>query len=282
MDIEALKKICSGTCFARKLAGQIISHSNISPKTVRSKGQCRTQRFFYIQGGSAKFELNDKTIFCNKGDILYLPADITYVCYWDEGNVENAAILIQFELYVSDVKTSLSDDMFIILNDEQGTYLKQFLLFANTYNDGRFGYKIQCQSIILNILYSFITELIKAPHPQKNSTVYKGIMYIENHYMSDIDVNELAKMCSLCPTAFRSQFHAITGMSPIQYKNHLTMKKAAELLRSGLYTSSEVAIEVGINDICYFNRMFKKFYKIPPGKYKSNHMNTTATYLNKQ
>ena len=240
------------------------------------------QRFFYIQGGSAKFELNDKTIFCNKGDILYLPADITYVCYWEEGNVENAAILIQFELYVSDVKTALSDDMFIILNDEHGTYLKQFLLFANTYNDGRFGYKIQCQSIILNILYSFITELIKAPQPQKNSTVYKGIMYIENHYMSDIDVGELAKMCSLCPTAFRSQFHAITGMSPIQYKNHLTMKKAAELLRSGLYTSSEVAIEVGINDICYFNRMFKKFYKIPPGKYKSNHINTTATYSNIQ
>ena len=52
--------------------------------------------------------------------------------------------------------------------------------------------------------------------------------------------------------------------------------KAAELLRSGLYTASEVALEVGINDICYFNRMLKKYYNISPGKYKSNHMNTNA------
>ena len=124
----------------------------------------------------------------------------------------------------------------------------------------------------------FITELVETPQPKKSNTIYKGIIYIENHYMDEIDVNELAKMCSLCATAFRSQFHDITGMSPIQYKNHLTMKKAAELLRSGLYTVSEVAFKVGIRDICYFNRMFKKFYKIPPGKYRNDHTNTTVAY----
>ena len=205
-----------------------------------------------------------------KGDILYLPPDITYVCSWEVGNPRNAAILIQFDLYVDGEKTSLAEDMFIIHSDLSGKYLNLFLIFAETYTEGKFGYKIKCQSTVLDILYSIITESAKASQAQKNDTVYNGILHIENHYMNQIDVNALAKACSLCPTAFRSKFRAITGMSPIEYKNHLAMNKAAELLRTGLYTVSEVAHAVGIEDACYFNRMFKSNYGIPPGKYKSS------------
>jgi AraC-like DNA-binding protein len=97
-------------------------------------------------------------------------------------------------------------------------------------------------------------------------------MYIENHYMDKINVNDLAKLCALSPTAFRMKFHEKTGMSPIEYKNMLIMKKAAELLSTGLYHVSEVAAKVGISDICYFNRSFKKIYKISPGKYKSDRL----------
>lgn len=55
------------------------------------------------------------------------------------------------------------------------------------------------------------------------------------------------------------------------------MKKAAQLLRIGIYTVSEVAYEVGINDVCYFNRAFKKVYGMPPGKYRSEHINKNTS-----
>ena len=271
MDMEVLQKICAENCVINNLAAQILRADNIVPRTIRSKGQYRMQRLFYIQGGSAKFELNNKIITCAKGDILYLPPDITYICSWEAGNHNNAAILIQFDLYVDGEKTSLAEDMFIIHSDLSGKYLNLFLIFAETYTEGKFGYKIKCQSTVLDILYSLITESAKASQAKKSDTVYNGILYIENHYMNEIDVNALAKACSLCPTAFRSKFRAITGMSPIEYKNHLAMNKAAELLRTGLYTASEVAHAVGIEDVCYFNRMFKSNYGIPPGKYRKNH-----------
>jgi two-component system response regulator YesN len=66
-------------------------------------------------------------------------------------------------------------------------------------------------------------------------------------------------------------------MSPIQYKNHLTMKKAAELLKTGMFTASEAASEVGITDVCYFNRMFKKFYNVSPGKYRSYYLSQDSS-----
>lgn len=276
MNIEVLKQICHNNCYVSSLVINKYSHEAIVPKTVRVKGQFAVQRFFYIIGGTTKFELNNKTISCQKGDIIYLPPDSTYVSYWDKSD-ENAAILIQFDLTSMGSPVLLSDDILIIHHDEHQTYLPQFILLANTFNQGRLGYNILCQSIFLNILYSLITELVKSPDPHSGSSVYKGIYYIENHYMKNINVNELAKMCSLCPTAFRTQFHNITGMSPIQYKNHLTMKKAAELLKTGMFTASEAASEVGITDVCYFNRMFKKFYNVPPGKYRSYYLSQDSS-----
>ena len=58
-------------------------------------------------------------------------------------------------------------------------------------------------------------------------------------------------------------------MSPIEYKNALAMEKAAELLKTGLYTVSEVSLAVGIEDACYFSRLFKRTFGASPGKYKS-------------
>jgi len=177
--------------------------------------------------------------------------------------------MIQLDLFVNNEKTSQSEYMLVIHRDMDGKYLDLFMNFAKTYQAGKIGYKIKCQSIGLDILYCLVTESKKSPQAQKNDIVYRGILYIENHYMDGIDVNALAKDCALCPAAFRSKFHAITGMSPIAYKNHLAMKKAAELLRTGLYSASEVAQAVGIDDVCYFSRIFKKTYGMPPGKYKS-------------
>jgi AraC-like DNA-binding protein len=59
-------------------------------------------------------------------------------------------------------------------------------------------------------------------------------------------------------------------MSPSEYNNHLAMEQASELLRTGLYTVSEVARAVGIEDLSYFSRLFKRAFGAPPGKFKNS------------
>ena len=58
-------------------------------------------------------------------------------------------------------------------------------------------------------------------------------------------------------------------MSPVTYKNYLRIKKAKELIESGEYNVTEAAIAVNIPDICYFHKLFKKFYDAAPGKFLS-------------
>ncbi len=41
--------------------------------------------------------------------------------------------------------------------------------------------------------------------------------------------------------------------------NYLRIKKSCDLLRSGEYSVAEAAAEVGINDLCYYYKLYAKF-----------------------
>ena len=268
MDISILTDICDKGCEAKNINIFSIDHSAITKKTVRTKGQLLRQRLFYIRGGVCKFVLNNKkTILAKKGDIIYLPPDATYVSYWNDDE-ESAAYSIMFDLFSGGKAANLSKKMFVAANDKFGIYIKILEDMLSVFNEGRIGYKIKCQSMLLDMIYSLIPELIGSPDKKEDKPIYKGILYIENHYMEEISVNKIAKMCSMSPSSFRQKFANIKGISPIKYKNHLLMKKAAELLQTGELTAEQVASEIGIDDPYYFSRLFKSFYGVPPGKYK--------------
>lgn len=271
MEETLLRQICEDGCSVTGLSVNVYRSATIAKHTVRRKGQYAVQRLFYIVGGMTKFVLDDgEEIVCTKGDVVYLPPDVTYVSVWEDCE-ENAAILVQFDLLSNNTAVFLSNSLSIIGHDSRGTLFTLFSNLAEHFRTGSIGYKIKCQSLLLEILYSLITEHLQAPARHRNHAVYRGVLYIENHYLEPIDVNAIAAMCSLCPSAFRSHFRAVTGMSPIQYKNQLTMKRAAELLQTGTLSISEVAHTLDIQDIYYFNRLFKKVYRVPPGRfYKEN------------
>ncbi len=266
MNRNTLTTISNYDCFVTNLIAFRIE--SIKLQTTRSKGQYTTHRLFYITGGSCKFVLNDNSVIhAATHDILYFPPDVLYSCVWDS-NPDNGAMTLQFRLECGGKELFLADDVTLLLRDKYGVYQSLFQTMVSVFGDGKSGYKIKCQSLFLELLYSLIPDLIKHPPGGKHSSVYKGILYIENNYLSEIDVNKVAEICSLCPSAFRQKFHAVCGMSPIQYKNYLKMKKAAELLQTGDFTVSEVAEQLGFEDIYYFNKMFKKYYRLSPGKFR--------------
>ena len=259
---EHLKNLCNSTNNLSELHG--VKIDKVELKTVRTKDQVRLERFFYRREGIQKFTLqNGETVIAKKGDIVYLPPDITYVSEW-EINPNNKALSILFSL--GEAKP-LSDNLFIIIHDKYEIYLNLFLNFISHYEKGKLGYKIKCQALFWEIFHNILTDVLKSEDNKEDTSVNKGILYIENNYMKKIDINELAKMCYTSPSTFRRKFKKATGMSPIEYKNKLKIIKASELLKTGEYSVKEAAKEVNIEDIYYFSKMFKK------------HMNTTPSSL---
>ena len=264
-NIEHLKNLCSANNSLSELYG--IKIEQVDPRTVRTKGQVSLERFFYMCEGIQKFTLkNKKEVIARKGDIIYLPPDVTYISEWED-NPDNKAISILFSL--NDNK-NLADSLFIIAHDKYGFYLNLFINFINYYEKGGLGYKLKCQSLFWEILYNIITDVLKNQEEKEDSSITKGILYIENNYMNKIDVDQLAKMCYTSTSTFRRKFRRVTGMSPIEYKNKLKMIKASELLKTGEYSVQETAKEVNIEDIYYFSKMFKKYIKTTPTAFKAS------------
>ena len=57
-------------------------------------------------------------------------------------------------------------------------------------------------------------------------------------------------------------------VTPEEYRNRLRIRRASELLKTGKYTVAEAAEQVGIRDIKYFGKLFRRYTGINPSPLK--------------
>jgi len=69
----------------------------------------------------------------------------------------------------------------------------------------------------------------------------------------------------------RSKLHrkikSLSGLTTTDFVNLVRIKKAVELITKKDYRFNEVAFQVGFSSQSYFNRCFKKVYKVTPKAY---------------
>jgi signal transduction histidine kinase/AraC-like DNA-binding protein len=84
---------------------------------------------------------------------------------------------------------------------------------------------------------------------------------------SELNVDMMAEKMGMGRTKFFNKTKELTGMSPNKYLQNERMRVAADLLKNGELTVSEVSYKVGIQDASYFNKCFKAHYGVVPSKY---------------
>ncbi|MDH2925765.1 phosphoenolpyruvate hydrolase family protein [Lonepinella koalarum] len=94
-------------------------------------------------------------------------------------------------------------------------------------------------------------------HKQRNHTE-EVKKYIEQHYMKNIHLSELALLLYISPSYLSIKFKKDTGISFIDYLVSYRINKAKELLKSTNISCKEIAQAVGYVDDIQFSKMFKK------------------------
>jgi signal transduction histidine kinase/AraC-like DNA-binding protein/CheY-like chemotaxis protein len=87
----------------------------------------------------------------------------------------------------------------------------------------------------------------------------------------DLNISMLCKELAISRTLLYNRITQLTGNSANEFIRIIRLKNAANMLISGQYTITEVALMVGFDNQKYFSKIFKDYYKVAP----KNYMNKT-------
>lgn len=88
------------------------------------------------------------------------------------------------------------------------------------------------------------------------------------HYRHVAPVAQMVAISGLAERSFKRRFAQATGMSPLDYVQHLRLEEAKQMLESGDASIESIAFEVGYRDASFFNRLFRRKVMMSPTQYR--------------
>jgi AraC-like DNA-binding protein len=100
--------------------------------------------------------------------------------------------------------------------------------------------------------------------------IEKALKLIHSSYNVAINVDSLATLVNMSPSAFHRAFNDVTASSPIQYVKKIRLSKARELLLEQRVRVGEAAVHVGYESAAQFSREFKRYFGNSPSECRNN------------
>lgn len=104
-------------------------------------------------------------------------------------------------------------------------------------------------------------------HPDED--IVQAQMWLQDNYNKEVRLSDVASRFEMSVRSFNRRFKAATGMSPLQYLQHVRIQIAKDLLKTSNLTISEIAFNVGYTDMGHFTALFKKLLTTTPSDYRT-------------
>lgn len=229
----------------------------------------------YVLSGEGTIISNNKTYKVSPNQLFLFPphANIKYKqeklnpwsYFWVEFNGSTIKQILTNIQY--------SENHFIFNDDSNHTLLEIFKKII--YEDKELNDDEELMSLISNLLkiFTFLFKYYSKSNTAKltkEEQLVKGIIdYINTNYSNpNLTMNDISKKFFLSQSYMNRIFKKETDITPIQYLDELKMKKAIELLNHKDFTIEQISDSIGYKNQFYFTRRFKKYYGMPPSKYK--------------
>ena len=100
-----------------------------------------------------------------------------------------------------------------------------------------------------------------------------AVQYIALHYMENISIQELGRLCHVSTTHLRRVFRHVMKCSPLEYLQMVRLEAACILLFRSDLSVLEVGNQVGFPTVTSFTRQFKKLMQTTPGQWRKQSRN---------
>lgn len=162
----------------------------------------------------------------------------------------------------------LNEDRFFLgqVNLELGKCLNKLSnVSVKPVKNKEFLMDLYAQELVFHLVQ--IKGIQQVIHLEQDNPIYQSIKYIQDHITQPISIKQLAYDLNMSETNFCNSFKKIIGMTPKEYITNIKMTYAKDLLK--IQNVTEVAYELGYENISHFIALFKHKYGITPKHYKS-------------
>ncbi len=132
-----------------------------------------------------------------------------------------------------------------------------------------FAEAIALKNAVSELLVPFLEKLSgPMPNAATLSRFMKIVDYIDLRLDREIEVAELNALAGMSRAEFSAAFRQVFGVPPKQYISLRRLLRARQLLLETPLPIKEIATQCGYHDEFFFHRMFKKYMKTTPAKYR--------------
>jgi AraC-like DNA-binding protein/quercetin dioxygenase-like cupin family protein len=248
--------------------------------------------FLVMEEGRATIHIGMSEIILQKGEALFIPSGQLHAAYpIGDTPFRFKAIVFHRQLLQSSTYDVIQSKYFdplqewgdrnpiIIDNDTSWgqNVLASLSSIIHHYEEQgtAFELRIKGQLFLLfsEILMTYPSEPNKAPPLTVNSEKIKRLKqvleYIDQHFHEKLTIKDLGAIIQMSEGHFSRFFKSLVKMTPIDYINHLRINKAAKSLLETELSILDISLEVGFDNMSYFNRMFKRQKKCTPSEFRT-------------
>ena len=210
-----------------------------------------------LVSGRVDFLTEQGTVSVQAGNLVFLPKHSHYEAVFSD-EVDDYLICFDAdeERFLSCAPMILSESVDMVcyekihrLSDEN-----KYTMRKQLYNKGSFL-----------LLLDDIVEFVQHDSDKHNNVVSRACELLQKN--EKITVEQVAKKCAVSASLLRGLFMERLGISPIQYRMSMKMKKAMYLIESTDMTVSEIAEQLSFFDAAYFCKVFKAQTGMTPAQY---------------
>ncbi|KOA19300.1 regulatory protein PchR [Clostridium homopropionicum DSM 5847] len=241
-----------------------------------------SSRLCTIIDGEKKVKINNDNVFTyNDKEFIILPPNSTVNL---EINTPTKALV--FEIYNSLID-SVTKKVCMEFENDLNCDIKKHILYEkvnpiihnsiqrilNTALSNEKNKEFLVDLYAQEMAYNLIK--IKSVHDMlninSNNFIHLSIKIMHENISEGITISEIAYALNMSPANFSAKFKKVIGVSPNEYFKNLKLLEAKKMLK--VKNVTEVAYDLGYDNISYFIGLFKDRFGITPKQYILNESN---------
>ncbi|WP_145146564.1 helix-turn-helix domain-containing protein [Paenibacillus xylanexedens] len=128
--------------------------------------------------------------------------------------------------------------------------------------------RFHAHALLQGMIYELIMEYERGQGGAESDLVDVVVSYISSHYRQNLELKELAALAGCSVRQLQRRFKQEKQLGPMEYVIQLRMENASRMLHHTDASIGEIADKMGYRDMYYFSRAFKKYYGVPPLRYR--------------